>query len=342
MELRWVNAALTTNEYQLTRTSEVHHSSFFHIMLTKPLFCIVMVLATRQLNGFSTAVTIKLRRAAAKLDPPEKSSRSHVPHKQNLGRSSNSRLSIPALRVATREQEEGNIGILSFGYGSLSVAYVTQVIMALNKSGPTLTFYSAIGGPALAGALSLILSREKRSNSNDNVSSKLMNGTLMIYSCLCLILVGLAPQLDKPFGKLYFISALFTFLVNAKGYSRGYPMSGFVEETKRILPRIHEANVYARPRDLPNFVYLVGMVTVILLKADIILPFLADPSSYPLRVMAFKVSSLAKLSVLGGSLVTLRDAANQKLLGQGRFKCLNLFVSYIFGSLAGAFCVNTA
>ena len=232
-------------------------------------------------------------------------------------------------------EKRGNAHWLSIGYKGLGLAYLAQVVMALNESGPTLFCANIIGGPALAGAISWILSSGKLETiRGGHTSLKLMNGTLILYSITCLTLVALVPQLNKAFGLLYMLTGAFTFLINAKGYT-SYSNS-IVEETKKILPRIHSANLYAWPKDVPNVLYMVCMVTVIVLKTQVLLQLSTYVSALKSSrlLIASNVSMLAKLTVLGGSLVTLRDAANEKILGNAQFRKLNLFVSYVFGTMA--------
>jgi len=246
--------------------------------------------------------------------------------------------------------EESNINTMSVLYKITSCTYMAQIVMALLKSGPSLMFANAIGGPALAFLLTWILSLRDSFETDLLGSAKMMNGTLMIYSCICLVLVSIMPQLNKPFGVLFFTSAISTLIIAAKGYSNDL---AFIKSTKDILPRIHKANFYAVPKDLPNKLYAICMLAVILLKTNTILGnaaprgFLARKISSiakltntvlgnaaPRGFLAWKVSSIAKLSILGGTLVTLRDAANQKLLGRGRFRMVNIFVGLFFVPIA--------
>lgn len=288
----------------------------------------LMLLSIRQNNAFCPGATLARQGTAPSTD---------------TNKLMNTNVSFPgnthtALLVRKESIETGaaNPKIISIGYGSLALAYITQIGMAMNKSAG-LYLHSAIGGPVMAAVLSLILVCGGLNDSKSDASSKLMNGSLMIYSSLCLVLVGLAPQLNTQFGQLYFASSLLTFMINAKGYSGDLSLKGFVSETKSLLARIHDANIYTykNARDVPNFFYLVGMLAVVLMKTDVVLPIIFDPFSFPKRVFAYKVSTLAKLCVVGGSLVTLRDATNQKILKQGRFRVLNISVAYVFGSLAG-------
>jgi hypothetical protein len=276
----------------------------------------------RRTKGFSSSSLRKYR--------PSRSVQ--VQHKQQIGEISNTLLHMSTPANYENGPQKRKVSLQAVGYGSLSLAYSAQIMMEFAKSGLSTLFHSAVGGPAVAGVLSMILCSGEIGKHKNDISSKLMNGTLMIYSSLCMLLVSLAPQFQTAFGMLFSLSALFTFLINAKGFLKGF------EGINILLPRIHKANMYAIPRDLPNLFYYVAMISVILLKADAIIPLFADfyaNGIFP-RTIAHNVSIIAELSILGGSLVTLRDAANEKILGTGRFRWLNLIISYVFGFMAAS------
>ena len=235
--------------------------------------------------------------------------------------------------ISIEKDHHPTASISSFAYKGLSLAYAVQVIMTLNRRGPTIPCFNVINGPCLAAAISLILSYH---NSDIDVPSKLMNGTLVLYSMVCLTLVYLVPQVNKPFGLLYMMTGLSAFFISSKGYCNQFPnFNCILKQTKRILPRIQQANM-SIPKDLNSLLYMVCMVNVILLKGGIIAEVM-KMSTFSYTILAYKVGFMAKLTVLGGSLVTLRDGTNQKLLKQSRFRILNLFVSYVFGSMAGTY-----
>ena len=315
-------------------------------MLTKKVlaFFFTMVLTRdKEINSFTSSAGLN-HRTTSKRDAESTSGRtSNKVFNSQLSQSKKRDHKIMIMKAVSHTdsndfkspEKRGNAHWLSIGYKGIALAYLAQVVMALNKSGPTLFCANIIGGPALAGAISWILSSGKLATiRGGHTSFKLMNGTLILYSITCLTLVALVPQLNKPFGLLYMLTGAFTFLINAKGYT-SYSNS-IVEETKKILPRIHSANLYAWPKDVPNVLYMICMVTVIVLKTQVLLQLSTYVSTLKSSrlLIASNVSMLAKLTVLGGSLVTLRDAANEKILGNAQFRKLNLFVSYVFGTTA--------
>ena len=310
-------------------------------MLTKKVlaFFFTMVLTRdKEINSFTSSAGLN-HRTTSKRDAESTSGRtSNKVFNSQLSQSKKRDHKIMIMKAVSDSNDfksPEKRGWLPIGYKGLALAYLAQVAMALNKSGPTLFCANIIGGPALAGAISWILSSGKLATiRGGHTSFKLMNGTLILYSITCLTLVALVPQLNKPFGLLYMLTGAFTFLINAKGYT-SYSNS-IVEETKKILPRIHSANLYAWPKDVPNVLYMICMVTVIVLKTQLLLQLSTYVSTLKSSrlLIASNVSMLAKLTVLGGSLVTLRDAANEKILGNAQFRKLNLFVSYVFGTMA--------
>lgn len=315
-------------------------------MLTKKvlaLFFTMVLTRDKEINSFTSSAGLN-RRTTSKRDAESTSGRTrNKVFNSQLSQSIKRDHKIMIMKAVSHTdsndfkspEKRGNAHWLSIGYKGLGLAYLAQVVMALNESGPTLFCANIIGGPALAGAISWILSSGKLETiRGGHTSLKLMNGTLILYSITCLTLVALVPQLNKAFGLLYMLTGAFTFLINAKGYT-SYSNS-IVEETKKILPRIHSANLYAWPKDVPNVLYMICMVTVIVLKTQVLLQLSTYVSALKSSrlLIASNVSMLAKLTVLGGSLVTLRDAANEKILGNAQFRKLNLFVSYVFGTMA--------
>jgi len=262
---------------------------------------------------------------------------------QTLQRSSNTHTSISSHTNSHNHLSKKEEHILSLSYKVSSMTYVTQIIMAFLKSGFKPISANSIGSPVLAAYLTWNLSNKENIREQD-VSSKIMNGVLIIYSSLCLSVTAIIPKFNDRLIQLYCITALSTFILSAKGYSRGLPhtgIKGIIQETKALMPRIRNANFYARPRNVSTVFYLICMATVILLKMEQMIPILLDPAMRSPMILAFKMSNLAKLSVLGGSLVTLRDAANEGLLGQTRFRILNIFASYVFGAYTLGTSVST-
>lgn len=230
---------------------------------------------------------------------------------------------------------------LSLSYKTVSMAYFTQILMAFRKSsGLNPLSTNSIGGPLLASFLTYTLSQNENIVDQDG-TSKLMNGVLMIYTFVCLSVTGFLPKFQDLYSNLFIGTAIITLLTSMKGYSRTWPksgMEGILHETKRIMSRIHKANFYAIPKTPSTISYMVCMVAVIVLKMEQIISITTIIScglQSPLR-MALKINRLAELSVLGGSLVTLRDASNEDILGQSRFRILNLLACCVFGTYAVA------
>ena len=228
---------------------------------------------------------------------------------------------------------------LSLSYRMASIAYLTQILMAFRKSsGLNPLSTNSISGPLLASFLTYTLSKRESIVDQDG-TSKLMNGVLMIYTFVCLSVTGFLPKFQDIYTNLFIGTAIVTLLISIKGYSRTWPRSGLegiIHETKRIMPRIHKANFYAIPKTPSTISYMVCMVAVIVLKSEQIASIVINPS-YSVQSpmwMALKINRLAELSVLGGSLVTLRDASNQDILGQSRFRTLNILACYVFGTYA--------
>ncbi|GFH44229.1 hypothetical protein CTEN210_00703 [Chaetoceros tenuissimus] len=230
---------------------------------------------------------------------------------------------------------------LSLSYKLASMAYFTQILMAFRqKSGLNLLSTNSMGGPLLASFLTYTLSKNESIVDQDG-TSKFMNGVLMIYTFVCLSVTGFLPKFQDIYTNLFIGTAIITLLPSIKGYSRTWPSSGIegiLNETKRIMPRIHKANFYTIPKTPSTISYMVCMVAVIVLKMEQILSIAMNPSfsSQSPMWMALKINRLAELSVLGGSLVTLRDASNEDILGQSRFRILNILACYVFGSYAVA------
>ena len=251
--------------------------------------------------------------------------------------------------VETVDKRKNNTSSQSstIGYGCVALAYFIQIFLSFKKNHwqPKISL-SETGAPGIACAISFILSASKikYDRGKDDVPSFLMNGTLMIYSSLCMLQFSLAAQqITTSFTKFFLGTAIFSFLLNAKEYSSIYK-EGFIRGNEHLIPRIHKANLYALPKDLPNMIYFVGMLIVILLKVNLFIPILSASRNAGISLasrgsIVSKVSSLANLSILGGSLVTIRDAANQKYLSQKRFLVLNFFINLLFCSLVGKFII---
>jgi len=253
------------------------------------------------------------------------------------------KMSEKFVETADRSRNNMSSQFSSIGYGCVTLAYFIQIFLSFWQ--PTISL-SETGAPGLACAISFILrvSKIKYDRGKDDVPSFLMNGTLMIYSSLCMLQFSLAAQqITTSFAKFFLGTAIVSFLLNAKEYSSIYK-EGFIRGNGHLIPRIHKANLYALPKDVPNMIYFVGMLIVILLKVNLFIPILAASPNAGISLasrgsIVSKVSSLANLSILGGSLVTIRDAANQKYLSQKRFLVLNFFISLLLSSLVGKFII---
>lgn len=224
-------------------------------------------------------------------------------------------------------------------YRGVSMLYLGQVIMAVKKSGLTLGCLNVVGGPLMAAGITFLLgiASEKQCLALDTF--KRLNGLLFLYATLCLVIVALVPQLHQAFGLLYFISGTSTLLVGIKGYLAGLPADGdkqFLSETSRLFAGASRVTLALPPKiTFGEFIALWCIATRKFILAGGVARVIFSTGLGKHQVVP-KISELAKLTILGGSLVSaisIEDTISRDVA----LIPINILQSYVFGTMAGKF-----
>jgi hypothetical protein len=223
-------------------------------------------------------------------------------------------------------------------YRGVSMLHFGQIVMAVKKSGLSLGCLNVIGGPLMAFGVTFLLGNacDKQHLAMD--TSKRLNGVLVLYATLALCLVALVPQLHNPFGMLWFISASSTLFVAVKGYFSGLKADSdktFFPETLRLFSDASRTTLAVPPNGI-TFGDFFSLWTVAIRKASLVWGILQVLLSVGLEKsqIAPKLSQLAKLTLLGGSLVTaasIEGSAERDLT----MMPLNMMTAYVFSTMAG-------
>jgi hypothetical protein len=224
-------------------------------------------------------------------------------------------------------------------YRGVSMLYLGQVIMALKKSSLTLGCLNVVGGPLMASGVTFLLGSASKKQYLASDTFKRLNGLLALYATICLGIVALVPQLHQAFGQLFFISATTTLLVGVKGYFAGLCADGnksFVSETSRLFDGASRVTLAFPPKiTVGDFISLwcvaARKVSLALGVIQVIL------SAGPVKSQIVpKISQLAKLTMLGGSLVCAISLVDTRARDMALVP-LSMMISYVFFTMAGKF-----
>jgi hypothetical protein len=246
---------------------------------------------------------------------------------------------IPNANTPSSESSRSQSGY-AIGYLVFSAAYLLQILLAIRKTGfVTLAVANAVGGPLLASGLAFLLATAASHNRFSRDTCKRLNGLMVLYTSLGLLLVGLAPQFHTFFGWLWFGTSLSGLCLSVLGYLKGVHAQGktFATETLRLTAEAQQTTL-AMPQNFASLAYSCGLAVIAsrkgLLCLEIFNLSLSSSSSY---AIAARVSRFAKLTILGGTTVILKDAAHRGRLHAATFCFLNLLSSIVVGSTAGKF-----
>jgi hypothetical protein len=230
----------------------------------------------------------------------------------------------------------------AIGYGVCSAAHLLQIGLAIRRGGVTVAVANSAGGPLLASGLTYLLATAAAHNRFSRDTIKRLNGLMVLYSFLGLILVGLVPQFRSFFGWLWFGTSLSSLWISVLGYVRGVREQGntFSTETLRLTTEAQKTT-FAKPHNLASLAYSCALAVIAARKGLLGLEIfnLALSSSSSITI-AIKMSRLAKLTILGGTTVILKDGAHRGRTHSATFCFLNLLSSITFASTAGKFIQN--
>jgi hypothetical protein len=224
-------------------------------------------------------------------------------------------------------------------YRGVSMLYLGQVIMAFKKSSLTLGCLNVVGGPLMASGVTFLLGSASEKQYLALDTFKRLNGLLVLYATICLGIVALVPQLHQTFGLLFFISGTTTLLVGVKGYFAGLSADGnksFASETSRLFDGASRVTLAFPPKiTVGEFISLWCVATRKLRLAVGVIQVILSAGLVKSQI-APKISQLAKLTILGGSLVcaiSLEDTTARDMA----LVPLNMMISYVFFTMAGKF-----
>lgn len=257
------------------------------------------------------------------------------------------RLSPHASNDSAEVGNEGNFYPDQFAlikiYRGVSMLYVGQILMSFKKSGFTLACFNVIGGPLVAAGLMLLLGNAAKNQNLEYDTFKRLNGLMVLYSTLALMLVALVPQLHSPFGLLWLVTATSSLWVTVKGYFAGLKADKnkiFFPETQRLLNDAAKVSIAIPPKGI-SYIDFFLLWTVAIKKTTLVLGILQILLS-TVGPMKFKIiprllSHLMKLTILGGSLVTETSIEDDSSIRHSVAGPVNMLVSYVFFSMGGAY-----
>eukprot|EP00980_Cylindrotheca_fusiformis_P008430 scaffold1784_cov116-Cylindrotheca_fusiformis.AAC.10 len=243
---------------------------------------------------------------------------------------------------ASDEDDSGNVVYhdqlaLTRLYRGVSMLYFGQIIMSFKKSGLTLNCFNFVGGPLMASGVTFLLGHASEKQCLAMDTFKKLNGLLVLYATLCLTLVGLVPQLHEPFVFLFLTSGTSTLFVGTKGYFAGLRADGnvpFLEETLRLSKGAASTTLSLPPKITYGEVASLWCIAARKLRLAVgVVQVLLTVGMHKSQIVP-KISELAKLTILGGSLVTtisIEDIAAKNIA----YVPLNLMLSYVLGTMAG-------
>ena len=232
---------------------------------------------------------------------------------------------------------------LSTLYRGISMLHFGQIVMAFKKSGLTLRCLTLIGGPILAAGILGILGNAAEKQSLASDTFKRLNASMVVYSLMALGLVALRPQLNNPFGMLWFVASSGTFFVASKGYVAGVRAEAADHDDKNyflITWRLLKDTVHASlriPLDITAAAYFYSVVTVTFRNLDLlrtILRILVSPE-FSNNEITPNLSRLSKLALLGGSLWTITSMQDEPARNQKTFVFLGLLSCYVLATMSG-------
>lgn len=237
----------------------------------------------------------------------------------------------------------------AIGYRVFSAAYLLQILLAIRKTGGvTLAVANVAGGPLLASGLVYLLATMDNASQQNQFSRDTtlrLNGLIALYSSLGLV-VGLVPQCHSFSWWLYFGTSFSVLSLSVLGYIQGVDpaVQGQTVSTETLrLTKEAQHTTFAMPQNVASFGYSCALAVIASCKGLLCLEIfnrllLPSSSSSSIAIaIAANVSRFAKLTVLGGTIVILKDAAHRGRLDAKTFRVLNLLSAIVLGSTAGKF-----
>ena len=227
------------------------------------------------------------------------------------------------------------------GYRAATLAYLASPIMLLVKyRSIAWSQVYVLAGPVLASGVAHVLTDAAVKDRLQSDTYKRLNLSLGAYAALTLSMVPLAP--DTFANPFFLVPALLGLINCSKGYAYGVlgwdkKTGSFKEDLFLGVKSTIQKLVLTFPNNLASLGYLGATLTLGGMKlaklAD--LGSLMQLESTTSFLIATRFSRIAKLSLLTAVLFTLKDAADQDLLGGTTFIELNFLSSFILGTLAG-------
>jgi len=243
--------------------------------------------------------------------------------------------------------------ILTRTYQGISVLYLIQIFLSLRKSGLTSIWIHVIGGPFMAFGITALLANANSSSLDDEYlqrsdTFKRLNGLMALYSLLSLWVVSFAPEQIKNnlFAKIYCLAAFGSLFASSKGYISSLKKShiDFFSETKRLIYDAAHLSFSSLPfKQIPIGAF-ISLWTIAIKKLLLICGIFKVVTSplEPSRLLGREVSKLAKITILGGSMVTAIS------IRETDAKCHNYFFSplskmigFVFMTMAGKHVFNS-
>jgi len=224
---------------------------------------------------------------------------------------------------------------------------VTMASLSGTVSVPTAAYYAA--GPIMASGVSYILVDAATNDRLGSDTYKRLNVMLSKYGALWLLAAALSftqpaprPRAAKVFTNPVVVLAAFAAFVNGlKGFAYGVKGwtkqgdKGYVDELIDMTKSVPK--ILFSIKNLVGTGYIVATAmagTMTVLKFLEILKLAVAGASVPIMIST-RLSRLAKLSMMTGTLFTLKDAADRNRLSGKTFIELNFLTGAVFASYAG-------
>jgi len=224
-------------------------------------------------------------------------------------------------------------------YHGTSMLYCGQVVLGIKKYGLTLGSLNDVGGTMMAAGITHLLGDSARKEYLGFDTFKRLNGLLFLYSTMCLGLFALVPKLHEPDGVLWLFSSACALVLGTKGYLSGLRVDGnksFLPETRRLFKAAAQLTMSRPPKDMtyPNFIRLFTVAIRKTVFVGGVLNELFFGEGARLQIVP-KLSQLAKLTLLGGSLVTSVSVEDNEVSRKTIARPSNMMALYVFSSMSG-------
>ncbi|CAJ1932601.1 unnamed protein product [Cylindrotheca closterium] len=226
-------------------------------------------------------------------------------------------------------------------YHGTSMIYCGQVALEIKKYGLTIGSLNSVGGSIMAAGITYLLGNLAWKEYLGFDTGKRLNGLLFLYAMVSLCTFTFVPNLCKLGGMLSLLSLFSsagTLLLATKGYLSGLCADGnksFLPETLRLCKGAVQTTMCRPPKDMtyPNFICLL---TVAIRKAVLVGGVLNEVFFGGGRTLLIvpKLIQLAKLTLLGGALVTSISVEDNEVAKKMVTGPINVMALYIFSFMS--------